>query len=67
MASAKNGYLKIVQKGDPLYRQGFKSLKGAYATLLPLPPKSAGETAYVYTGADLGFSRGGGADFLKMF
>ena len=46
---------------------GVQIPKGAYGTLLQLPPTSAGETAYVYTGADLGFSRGGGADFQKMF
>ena len=37
----KNGYLKIVQRGDPLGRQGFKSLRGE--GVRPPPPKSAPE------------------------
>ena len=36
--SAKNGYCKIVQRGDPLGRQGVESLRKKASTPPPPPP-----------------------------
>ena len=69
--SAKNGFLKKYQRGDPLGRQGVESLRGASAPPLNPPPPLNMTLIVVFiffhctiTLVSKGFSRGR-ADFQK--